>query len=273
MSKKLTHIDKSGKAVMVDISSKNNSERSAKASGRVIFTSEVYQKLTKEGFISPKGSIVQTAVIAGIQGVKRTSYLIPLCHQIPLSKIDIKIKPLKNSLFITCEVSCNGKTGVEMEALTAASIAALTVYDMCKSFSKNLIISEIKLLKKTGGKSGNWSKLIDMNDRFIRQTVLKEFGIKSQEILSNSRVLVVGCGGLGIPVIQYLNATNFDVVVLQELFDKLVAKMYENDIGKSKVNSAIAKLKIQNSRTKLKGYNFFINNKNAFLRKAFFCQL
>jgi len=153
MSKKLTHIDKSGKAVMVDISSKNNSERSAKASGRVIFTSEVYQKLTKEGFISPKGSIVQTAVIAGIQGVKRTSYLIPLCHQIPLSKIDIKIKPLKNSLFITCEVSCNGKTGVEMEALTGVSVSSLTIYDMCKALSQKIKIIDIQLDEKTGGKS------------------------------------------------------------------------------------------------------------------------
>jgi len=108
-----------------------------------------------------------------------------------------------------------------------------------------------------------------MNDRFIRQTVLKEFGIKSQEILSNSRVLVVGCGGLGIPVIQYLNAMGVgtlgvidgDTVDLTNLHRQVIFD--ENDIGKSKVNSAIAKLKIQNSRTKLKGYNFFINNKNA----------
>ena len=125
----------------------------AVASGKVLFPATVFQTLAEQDFLGKKGSIVQTAVIAGIQGVKRTSELIPLCHHINLSKIQLDITPGKNEFHIRCTVKCNEKTGVEMEALTGVSIAALTVYDMCKALSHNIVISQVQLEEKTGGKN------------------------------------------------------------------------------------------------------------------------
>lgn len=152
MSKELSHIDEAGNAAMVDVSNKQKSIRSATASGKVIFPDDVFSKLASQDFLGHKGSIIQTAVIAGIQAVKKTSELIPLCHQINLSKIQIDIVPLDNALQIHCTVKCNEQTGVEMEALTGVSVSALTIYDMCKALSHDIKISEVQLENKTGGK-------------------------------------------------------------------------------------------------------------------------
>lgn len=153
MEKKLSHINESGNAEMVDVSEKSISSRKAIASGRVLFPTEVFKELQRQDFLGKKGSIVQTAVIAGIQGVKKTSELIPLCHQINLTKIDVDIVPGDNQFHITCTVKCDGKTGVEMEALTGVSVAALTIYDMCKAMSQDIVISTIQLERKSGGKN------------------------------------------------------------------------------------------------------------------------
>lgn len=138
---------------MVDVSAKARSARSATASGKVIFPQAVFDTLAAQEFLGHKGSIIQTAVIAGIQAVKKTAELIPLCHQLGLSKIQIDITPVENTLQITCLVKCNEQTGVEMEALTGVSVSALTIYDMCKALSHDIKISEIQLDEKTGGKS------------------------------------------------------------------------------------------------------------------------
>ncbi len=153
MAKKLSHIDKAGKAAMVDVSDKQISARTAIASGKVVFPSDVFETLTAQDFLGHKGSIIQTAVIAGIQAVKKTSELIPLCHQINLSKIQIDITPTQQALQITCTVKCKEQTGVEMEALTGVSVSALTIYDMCKALSHDIKISDIQLEQKTGGKN------------------------------------------------------------------------------------------------------------------------
>lgn len=153
MSHKLSHIDESGKATMVDVSAKEVTTRIAIASGKILFPPEVFKTLKSQDFLSKKGSITQTAIIAGIQAVKQTANLIPLCHQLPLSKINIEVNPSVNALNIVCEVKCNERTGVEMEALTGVSICALTIYDMCKALSQDLKISDIQLEKKEGGKS------------------------------------------------------------------------------------------------------------------------
>ncbi len=153
MAKQLSHINKEGNAEMVDVSDKKITSRSATATGKIQFPVAVFNQLQQDQFLSKKGSITQTAIIAGIQAAKKTSDLIPLCHPLRLSKINIEIQPGKNSLEIECTVKCNERTGVEMEALTGVSVAALTIYDMVKALSHELIISEIKLKKKTGGKS------------------------------------------------------------------------------------------------------------------------
>ncbi len=153
MSKNLTHLDETGKAVMVDVSEKVKTFRTAMATGRVIFPQAVFDTLNAQEFLGKKGSIPQTAIIAGIQAAKQTSTLIPLCHQINLSKIHIDIFPNERSLEIVCIVKCQDRTGVEMEALTGVSIAALTIYDMCKALTHDIQISDIQLKEKTGGKN------------------------------------------------------------------------------------------------------------------------
>lgn len=152
MKKKLSHIDASGNAAMVDVSQKKASIRSATATGTVQFPAGVFKSLVDQDFVGKKGSILQTAIIAGIQGVKKTAELIPLCHQINLSKINVDIEPGENQFKISCTVKCNEKTGVEMEALTGVSVAALTLYDMCKALSQDIVIGTIQLEQKTGGK-------------------------------------------------------------------------------------------------------------------------
>ncbi|CAM4223364.1 cyclic pyranopterin monophosphate synthase MoaC [Zobellia roscoffensis] len=153
MEKKLSHIDASGNAAMVDVSEKKETARMAMASGRVEFPKEVFDTLAGQDFLGKKGSIIQTAVIAGIQAVKKTSELIPLCHQINLSKVQIDIVPSGQSLEINCTVKCTEKTGVEMEALTGVSVSALTIYDMCKALSHDIKITDVQLKQKTGGKN------------------------------------------------------------------------------------------------------------------------
>lgn len=153
MEHKLSHIDDAGNATMVDVSEKQTSARVAVASGKVVFPESVFKTLSDHEFLGKKGSIIQTAVIAGIQAVKKTSDLIPLCHQLALSKITVDIQPEGTSLKITCTVKCNDRTGVEMEALTGVSVSALTIYDMCKALSQDIVISDIQLDKKIGGKN------------------------------------------------------------------------------------------------------------------------
>ncbi len=148
-----THINSEGNASMVDVSGKEVTRRTAKARARIFMPKEVKEKLEQSGFQSGKGNILQTAIIAGIMGAKKTSELIPMCHPLMITKIDVQFESITEGLEVICTAVLDGKTGVEMEALTGASIAALTVYDMCKALSHEICIQEIKLLEKTGGKS------------------------------------------------------------------------------------------------------------------------
>jgi len=153
---KLSHLDKDGSANMVDISEKNITTRAAYASC-VVFLSEKAYQLVKKNQIE-KGNVLNIAKIAAISASKKTHDLIPLCHQIPLSKVDVEfiLNDEKNTIKIQSTALTDWKTGVEMEALTAVSIASLTIYDMCKSVDKSIKITDIKLDKKTGGKSGTY---------------------------------------------------------------------------------------------------------------------
>lgn len=152
---KLSHIDQQGKSRMVDVGNKSVTRRSALAQVTVSFPTEVYQTLQQTQLTSAKGSITDTANVAGIMAAKRTAELIPMCHPLPIDfcKIEFTQKDQTNSLVIQAEVRVTHKTGVEMEALTAASVAALTVYDMCKALSHDIHINDLHLVNKTGGKS------------------------------------------------------------------------------------------------------------------------
>ena len=149
----LSHLNKEGNPQMVDVSDKNITNRSATAQSVVVFPAVIFAQLNQNNFLSKKGSIFHTAIIAGTMAAKRTADLIPLCHPLPLTQIKIDIEPGENELVIEATVKCTGQTGVEMEALTAASIAALTVYDMCKALSHDIVITTTKLLQKKGGKT------------------------------------------------------------------------------------------------------------------------
>lgn len=154
---KLTHLNKDGKANMVDVSGKDITLRTAEAFAEVSVSDELFYKIRNNEL--EKGDVLTTAKIAGIQGGKKTSELIPLCHNIFISKIDVRLElnEEKKSVEIYSFAKTNSVTGVEMEALTAASITALTVYDMCKVVDKSIVIKEVKLISKTGGKSGNYT--------------------------------------------------------------------------------------------------------------------
>lgn len=154
--KKLTHVNSEGKAEMVDISLKDDSVRTASASGKVYVSAEVFIKIKNNEV--EKGDVLSIAKFAGIQAAKKTSELIPLCHNIPISKVQVELKlnEKDSSVEITSFAKTVAKTGIEMEALTAVSIASLTVYDMCKAHDKSIKISDIRLLSKTGGKSGDF---------------------------------------------------------------------------------------------------------------------
>jgi len=138
---------------MVDVGGKKITARRAVAKSLVVLNEEILEHLTSDEIHTKKGPVFQTAITAGIMAVKRTSDLIPLCHPLPLENCKITIEVLELQAEITCTVSVNGKTGVEMEALTGASVAALTIYDMCKAFSHDIVIKDTRLYEKTGGKN------------------------------------------------------------------------------------------------------------------------
>jgi len=153
MNSKLTHVDKKGRPRMVDIGKKTSTSRSALAEARIFFPEAVAVALRAEGMHSAKGPVIDTAIIAGTMAVKRTHELIPFCHPMAIDGCRFDVEFVSGAeLAIRCEVSITHKTGVEMEALTGASIAALTVYDMCKALSHEIVIGEIRLLDKRGGK-------------------------------------------------------------------------------------------------------------------------
>ena len=153
---KLTHINSNGEAQMVDVSEKENTMREAKAGARVVMQTKTLELIVSGSH--KKGDVLSVAKIAGIQAAKKCSELIPLCHPLMLTKVNVELTPNteKNCIEITATAKLNGRTGVEMEALTAASIAALTVYDMCKAVDRFMVIDNVQLLEKKGGKSGYW---------------------------------------------------------------------------------------------------------------------
>ena len=150
--KQFTHIDDAGNPQMVDVSAKSVTRRTARAQAVITVGSAILKQIKNNELITKKGPVFQTAIIAGVMGAKKTSELIPFCHPLGLEDCQVKITTAKNKIVITTEATVTAKTGVEMEALTAASVAALTVYDMCKALSHDMVIGEIQLLEKTGGK-------------------------------------------------------------------------------------------------------------------------
>jgi cyclic pyranopterin monophosphate synthase len=152
----LTHIDRDGNAVMVDVSGKDATERTATAEGRVVMAPETLSLIEARGF--KKGDVLGIAQLAGIMGAKRTSDLIPLCHPLPLASVKVELEPDPALPGVLVRATCrvNGRTGVEMEALTAVAVAALTVYDMCKAVDRGMRIAEVRLVHKAGGRSGEW---------------------------------------------------------------------------------------------------------------------
>ena len=154
----LTHLDAQGQAHMVDVGAKAETEREAVAAGRVLMQPETL-RLLREGNL-PKGDVLGTARVAGIMAAKRTAELIPLCHQLQLTKVSVEFEfnEAASAVEITATVRCKGQTGVEMEALTAVSVAALTIYDMAKAVERGMVISDIRLLEKRGGKTGEWRR-------------------------------------------------------------------------------------------------------------------
>ncbi len=152
MVKQLSHYDAAGRARMVDVSEKHPTKRTARASAVVEMSAAVIRALPK----NPKGDPLEVARIAGIQAAKRTSELIPMCHPVPLAHVDVELEVGKRSVRIRTEATTTAVTGVEMEALVAAGVAALTIYDMCKALDKGIVIREVLLESKTGGKSGDY---------------------------------------------------------------------------------------------------------------------
>jgi cyclic pyranopterin monophosphate synthase len=148
-----SHLDNEQRPMMVDVSEKSASRRTAVAESRVRFPAAVAAALRDSGLRSPKGPVFDTAIIAGVMGAKRTHELIPFCHPLGIEKCSITIEMDGNSALVRCTVSVHHKTGVEMEALTGASVAALTIYDMCKALSHDIVISDTRLVAKDGGKS------------------------------------------------------------------------------------------------------------------------
>lgn len=154
MEEKFTHLDETGNPGMVDVGHKKETHRLARASALVWLGQEIMAQLNGDEIMAPKGPVFQTAIIAGTMAAKKTHDLIPLCHPLPVTGIKFRIEALnEEEVYIECRVKVSGKTGVEMEALTGASVAALTIYDMCKAFSQEMIIREVKLIEKKGGKS------------------------------------------------------------------------------------------------------------------------
>jgi cyclic pyranopterin monophosphate synthase len=156
MSQQLTHFDAEGQAHMVDVGGKDETRRVAIATGVITMLPATFAMV--RGGTAKKGDVLGIARIAAIQGAKRTSDLIPLCHPIPLTRVAVEfdLETQENSIVVTVTAETVGRTGVEMEALTAASVALLTIYDMCKAVDRGMTMSAIRLLEKVGGKSGHW---------------------------------------------------------------------------------------------------------------------
>ena len=152
----LTHVDEEGRVSMVDTSAKPQTARRAVASARVLMSPEAVAAVRARR--TPKGDPVETARLAGIMAAKRTSELIPLCHPLALTHVDVRAEVTDAGVLIEAEAATTAQTGVEMEALTAAAVAALTVYDMCKAVDKGMTITDVRLEEKTGGKSGAWRR-------------------------------------------------------------------------------------------------------------------
>lgn len=152
----LSHVDEHGRVAMVDTTAKAQTARRAVASARVLMSPETVEAVRQHR--TPKGDPLETARIAGILAAKRTAELIPLCHPLPLTHADVRAELRDDGVYLEAEASTNAQTGVEMEALTAAAVAALTVYDMCKAVEKGIQITDVRLEEKTGGKSGTWKR-------------------------------------------------------------------------------------------------------------------
>ena len=152
----LSHVDEQGRVRMVDTGNKEITSRRAVASARVLMSNETVSALREHR--TPKGDPLEAARLAGIMAAKQTANLIPLCHPLPLTHVDIQASLEETGVLLQAEVSTNAQTGVEMEALTAVSVAALTVYDMCKALEKGIVITDIRLESKTGGKSGDYNR-------------------------------------------------------------------------------------------------------------------
>ena len=152
----LTHIDEHGRAKMVDTSAKEVTVRRAIASARVLMSPETVPAIRNN--TTPKGDPLETARLAGVMAAKRTAELIPLCHPLPLTHVDVSAEIREDGVYLEAEVSTKAQTGVEMEALTAVSVAALTIYDMCKALDKSMTITDVRLELKTGGKSGDYRR-------------------------------------------------------------------------------------------------------------------
>ena len=154
---KLSHIDAKGRAKMVDVSAKDDTKREATARGRIVMRRETLAMIQQAGL--PKGDVLAVAQIAGVMAAKRAHELIPMCHPLLLTGIDVTLTPNETRVCVDIEatVRTTGKTGVEMEALTAVTVAALTVYDMCKAVDRAMRIEQVRLMRKSGGKSGEWA--------------------------------------------------------------------------------------------------------------------
>lgn len=152
MKRKFTHIDQSGNPKMVDVSKKKITRRVARARAVVRLGKEIMQRIRGNELITKKGPVFQTAIIAGVMGAKKTAEFIPFCHPLELNDCQVRISAKKGKVIIDTEAKTTARTGVEMEALTAAAVAALTIYDMCKALSHNITVQSIQLMEKTGGK-------------------------------------------------------------------------------------------------------------------------
>jgi cyclic pyranopterin phosphate synthase len=155
-SLQLTHLDVEGRITMVDVGAKQVTARVAEASGRVRMAPATVAAIRERR--TPKGDPLETARLAGIMAAKRTAELIPLCHSLPLSQADVQITLKEDGAYLTATAATSAQTGVEMEALTAVSVAALTLYDMCKAIDRAMVISDIRLERKSGGRSGEWRR-------------------------------------------------------------------------------------------------------------------
>ena len=154
----LTHLDEKGQARMVDVSAKGHTERSATATATIFMLPETLQMIVEGKH--KKGDVMATARIAGIMAAKRTPDLIPMCHPLMITSVKVQLTPNLENSSVVIDATCKtvGQTGIEIEALTAASVAALTLYDMCKAVDRGMVIDQIKLLEKVGGKSGHWTR-------------------------------------------------------------------------------------------------------------------